>query len=57
VLVRNLKKSHFDRRRLPDEPIYWRRRGDSEFRPFTAADFDELRGQFEKAERAQLLDR
>src|SRR5262249_23581666 len=26
ILVRNLKAVHFDRRRLPDEPIYWRTR-------------------------------
>jgi fatty-acyl-CoA synthase len=26
VLVRNLKKVHFCRRRLPDEPVYWRAR-------------------------------
>ncbi len=57
VLVRNLKKTHFDRRRLPDEPIYWRCRGDSEFRPFTAADFEAVRADFQKAERGQLLDR
>lgn len=57
VLVRNLKKVHFDRRRLLDEPIYWRRRGDSAFRPFSAADFAGLREEFERAERGQLLDR
>jgi hypothetical protein len=28
VLVRNHKKVHFERNRLPDEPIYWRQRGD-----------------------------
>ncbi len=57
VLVRNLKKSHFDRRRLPDEPIFWRERGDSSFKPFTDDDFREMRTVFEKAERVALLDR
>lgn len=57
VLVRNLKKNHFDRRRLPAEPIYWRRRGDKTFQPFSAADFAALREEFVKAERGQLLDR
>ncbi len=57
VLVRNLKKSHFDRRRLPDEPIYWRRRGDRTFLPFSSADFQKIRSEFEAAERVQLLDR
>jgi fatty-acyl-CoA synthase len=57
VLVRNLKKSHFDRRRLPDEPIFWRRRGDTTFVPFSSADFEGLREKFAKAERGQLLDR
>jgi fatty-acyl-CoA synthase len=57
VLVRNLKQAHFDRRRLPEDEIYWRRRGDTGFRPFTRADWDALRRQFEASERLQLLDR
>lgn len=57
VLVRHLKALHFDRRRLPDAPIFWRERGDDSFKTFTAADFARLRGEFERAERAQLLDR
>jgi fatty-acyl-CoA synthase len=57
VLVRNLKKVHFDLRRLPDQRIYWRSRGDKEFRPFKAADFEKLRAEFAKAEKSQLLDR
>ena len=36
VLVRNLKQAHFDRRRLPDAELYWRRRGDTSFRPVHA---------------------
>jgi len=57
VLVRNLKAMHYDRNRLPSEPIYWRRRGDTEFRPLTKDDYAELRVEFEAAERVQLLDR
>ncbi len=57
VLVRNLKKCHFDRRRLADEPIFWRSRGESSFKVFSEDDFRALRADFEKAERAALLDR
>jgi acyl-CoA synthetase (AMP-forming)/AMP-acid ligase II len=57
VLVRNLKKAHFDRRRLRTEPLYWRRRGDASFKPFTEADFEALRKEFASAERLHLLDR
>ena len=57
ILVRNLKAVHFDRRRLPDAPLYWRRRDDTAFRPFTADDFAAVRRAFEAAERAELLDR
>jgi fatty-acyl-CoA synthase len=57
ILVRNLKRVHFDRRRLPDEPLYWRRRGDTAFQPFTAADFAAVREEFVVAEKADLLDR
>jgi fatty-acyl-CoA synthase len=57
VLVRNLKQVHFDRRRLPDEPIFWRRRGDTTYRALTKSDFDDLWAEFDRAERSALLDR
>ena len=57
VLVRTIKKAHFDRRRLPDASIYWRQRGDTTFRPFTAKDYEALRKEFAAAERLDLLDR
>jgi fatty-acyl-CoA synthase len=57
ILVRSLKKLHFDRRRLADAPIYWRERGDGSFRPFTRQDYEALRARFEAAERVDLLDR
>ena len=57
ILVRPLKREHFDRRRLPSAPIYWRRRGDTTFRPFSAEDYDALRAEFAASERLELLDR
>jgi len=57
ILVRNLKSVHFDRRRLPDAPIFWRQRGDTRYRVFTKADFEALQKDFEASERAHLLDR
>jgi len=57
VLVRNLKSVHFDRRRLPNESLFWRQRGDTAYRSFDKADFDELWRVFEQSERAHLLDR
>jgi fatty-acyl-CoA synthase len=57
ILVRNLKSVHFDRRRLADAPLYWRRRGATRFEPFTPQDYDGVRQEFAKAERLDLLDR
>jgi len=57
VLVRNLKKVHFDRRRLPDEHLYWRTRSDTSYRPFTRDEYERLRDEFAAAERLDLLDR
>jgi fatty-acyl-CoA synthase len=56
VLVRNLKKVHFDPRRVRD-PLYFRERGDTTYRPFKLADFERLRVAFRAAEREQVLDR
>ncbi len=56
ILVRELKREHFDRRRLPDAELYWRERGDTAFRPFGADDFASLRERFVERERADLLD-
>ncbi|MCC6642584.1 MAG: AMP-binding protein [Deltaproteobacteria bacterium] len=57
ILVRNLKRDHFDLRRLAAAPVYWRRRGDTAFLPFTARDYARLRHEFSGAERIELLDR
>jgi fatty-acyl-CoA synthase len=57
ILVRSLKKQHYHRGRVVDAPLYWRRRGDSAFSPFSAEDFERLRGEFVAAERVDLLER
>jgi hypothetical protein len=57
ILVRHLKKDHFHRGRLPDAPLYFRERGDSTFRSFSAADFDAVRLRFDAAERSDQLER
>jgi fatty-acyl-CoA synthase len=57
ILVRNLKKVHFCRRRLPDATLFWRTRGSTAYQPFTAEDYDGLRATFAKAERLEMLDR
>ncbi|HTY19650.1 MAG TPA: AMP-binding protein [Myxococcota bacterium] len=57
ILVRELKRAHFNRRGLPGAPIYWRERGDRGFKPFTAADYEALREAFRSAERLSLLER
>jgi fatty-acyl-CoA synthase len=56
VLIRNLKKVHFDPRRVSD-PLFFRERGDTEYKPFTPADFERLRAEFRAAEREQMIDR
>jgi acyl-CoA synthetase (AMP-forming)/AMP-acid ligase II len=56
VLVRELKRVHFDPRRVSD-PLWFRERGDSAFKPFTAQDYERLREVFRAAERLVLLER
>jgi fatty-acyl-CoA synthase len=56
ILVRNLKAAHFDRRRLPDAPIYWRERGDATFKPFRSEDYARQRKRFAAAERLHILE-
>lgn len=57
ILVRNLKKVHFDLSRLGDAPVYFRRRGDTRYRPLAAEDYASLREEFAKAEKLDMLDR
>jgi fatty-acyl-CoA synthase len=56
VLVRELKHVHFDPNRVAD-PLWFRERGDSAFRPFTRADWERVRATFRAAERLHLLER
>jgi len=56
ILVRELKRDHFHRGRLPDAPLFWRERREGAFKPFTAADFEALRERFRAAERERLLE-
>jgi len=55
ILVRELKRDHFHRGRLPDAPLYWRQRGDEGFRSFSTQEFEALRESFAAAERDPLL--
>ncbi len=57
ILVRSLKRVHYDRHRLADQPIFWRRRGDTRFRPLSSEDYEALRREFVRSERLDLLDR
>lgn len=56
ILVRNLKRDHFDRQRVCAEPLFSRARGDTSYRPFGAEDYARLRQEFAAAERIHLLD-
>lgn len=57
ILVRNLKKLHFDLNRLGDAPVYFRERGDERYRRLGADEYRDLRAEFEKAEKLDMLDR
>jgi fatty-acyl-CoA synthase len=57
ILVRNLKKVHFDLNRLGDAPVFWRTRGETTYRPLAKDDYAGLRKTFAAAEKLDLLDR
>lgn len=58
ILVRNMKKVHFDLNRLGDGvPVWWRRRGDTSYRPLTRDAYEGLRREFAEREKLELLDR
>jgi fatty-acyl-CoA synthase len=57
ILVRNLKKVHFDLNRLGSEPVYWRRRGDKAYKQLARDDYEGLRKEFAAREKLDLLDR
>ena len=58
ILVRNLKKLHFDLNRLGDDaPVWFRQRGDTTYKKLTRADYEVLRKEFAEREKLDLLDR
>ena len=56
ILVRHLKRAHFHPDRVGGDPIFFRERGDSTFRPFAREEFERLRKAFHAAEREHLLE-
>jgi len=56
ILVRSLKAVHFQPSKTGD-PLYYRERGDTSFKPFLVSDYQRLREEFVKAERLPLLER
>ncbi len=56
VLVRNLKKVHFDLNRISN-PVWFRQRGDTTFRELDRDEYQKLRDEFEARERLEQLDR
>jgi fatty-acyl-CoA synthase len=57
IVYRSLKSEHFNIERHPDMKVYFRRRGDDTFRPLTKEDFSEIKKQFAKTGREELLAR
>jgi len=55
ILVRDLKRSHYSPI-YTDDPVFWRRRGDSAYRQLTQDDYELLRTEFEAAERLNILE-
>jgi fatty-acyl-CoA synthase len=54
ILRRALKKDYFNYGRIAD-PMYWRERGDTTFKPFTEADYQKVLAAFVQAGRSDLL--
>ncbi|MGH7896314.1 MAG: AMP-binding protein [Candidatus Binatia bacterium] len=55
VLVRELRRQKF----RPDataDPVYWRERGETTYKPFTRADYERVRREFAAAGREHLLE-
>ncbi len=55
ILVRDLKRAHYSPL-YADDPVFWRRRGDSTYRLMSRYDYDTLRTEFESAERLAILE-
>jgi len=56
LLIRPLKRSHFNMEKYPEMMIYYRRRGDTTYHLFTRETYLGTRQNFEKNGRTQLLD-
>jgi fatty-acyl-CoA synthase len=54
ILVRELRRQKFRLEEM-DDPIWWRERGESSYKRFTAADYERVRGEFRAAGREALL--
>jgi fatty-acyl-CoA synthase len=58
ILVRNLKKLHFDLNRLGDDaPVWFRQRGDTTYQRLTRAAYEKMRQEFAEREKLDVLDR
>lgn len=55
VLVRHLKRQHFDLESHPEMDVYFRERGDHTYRRMTREDFEALRKRFAENGREHLL--
>ncbi len=56
LLVRPFKRQHFNIESFPDMTIYFRRRGDDTYHLLTPAAYEQIRQEFVKTGREQLLD-
>jgi hypothetical protein len=56
ILIRPLKRAHFNIERNPDMIIYYRTRGDKSYRRLTLEDYRAIRKQFEEIGRLPLLE-
>lgn len=55
ILIRPLKRQHFNLEKFPDMEIYFRQRGDTTYRELTGENFARIKKDFEKTDRVQLL--
>ena len=55
ILKREMQRQKFDPD-VVDDPIYWRERGETEFKPLTRDDYERLKRTFEEAGNKHLLE-
>lgn len=56
ILIRPLKRAHFNIEKNPDMTIYFRMRGDTSYRRLIAEDYADIKKQFEEIGRLPLLE-